>query len=280
MRIWPRTGGKLAYISRLPGGGYLITDALNEGETLSIHRLARRFGVEDMLNAPRDRIFMISLLYYSGVLTLTNRKTGLGEPILRIPNLVVKKLYAEQIQEMLLPEINRDQALHVAKTFYSTGDMRPLCDFVESHYFRAFDNRDLRWANELTVKTAFLTLLFNDTFYITDSEPALGRTYGDLAMIVRPDMRQYTLLDILLEFKYVPLGKNKLTGKQVRGTDMAELAALEPVKKEMASAREQLAEYREKLERSFGDTLRLHTYAVVAVGFERLVWEETGKSGE
>jgi len=34
-----------------------------------------------------------------------------------------------------------------------------LSKFVEQRYFKVFDNRDYRWANELTVKTAFLTLL-------------------------------------------------------------------------------------------------------------------------
>ncbi|WP_343412139.1 hypothetical protein [Candidatus Amarolinea dominans] len=39
---------------------------------------------------------------------------------------------------------------------------------------------------------AFLTLLFDDLFYITDSEPALERSYADMTLIVRPDMRKYT----------------------------------------------------------------------------------------
>ncbi len=267
--------GKLAYISGLAGGEDLITEALNGADTLSIHRLSRRFGVREMLKGPRDRMFMISLLYYFGILTLTHRKTELGEPILRIPNLVIKKLYAEQIQEMLLPHTDRDEAMHAAKTFYSTGDIQPLCDFMEQRYFRVFDNRDLRWANELTVKTAFLTLLFNDTFYITDSEPELERTYADLVMIVRPDMRQYQLLDFLIEFKYVPLGKNKLTGKQVRAMDRGSLTALKPVKEKLAEARTGLAEYQRKLRDIHGPKLRLNTYAVVGIGFDRLVWEKS-----
>jgi len=265
--------GKLAYISGLAGGEDLITDALSGGEPLSIHRLARRFGVEDMLKAPKDRTFMISLLYYFGVLTLSRHRTEIGEHVLRIPNLVIRKLYAEQIQEMLLPDTNRDEALHAAKVFCSTGDIQPLCDFMEQRYFRAFDNRDYRWANELTVKTAFLTLLFNDTLYITDSEPELGRTYADLVMIVRPDMRQYKLLDILIEFKYVPLGKNRLTGKQVKAMDMTELAALKPVKEKLTETGTCLTEYRRKLKDIHGRKLRLSSYAVVAVGFDRLVWE-------
>ncbi len=48
--------------------------------------------------------------------------------------------------------------------------MQPICDFVEQRLFPVLDNRDYRWANEMTLKTAFLTLLFDDTFYIVDSE--------------------------------------------------------------------------------------------------------------
>jgi hypothetical protein len=43
-----------------------------------------------------------------------------------------------------------------AEKLYQKGDMRELCDFVENRYFKVFSNRDYRWANELTVKTAFL----------------------------------------------------------------------------------------------------------------------------
>ncbi len=46
----------------------------------------------------------------------------------------------------------------------------PLCEFVEQRYFKVFHNADYRWANELTVKTAFLTLLYDDILYVMDSE--------------------------------------------------------------------------------------------------------------
>ncbi|MCP4108799.1 MAG: hypothetical protein GY749_25185 [Desulfobacteraceae bacterium] len=65
-----------------------------------------------------------------------------------------------------MPEKERDEALQAARIFCTAGDIQPLCDFIEQHCFRAFDNRDYRWANELTVKTAFLSLLFNDAHYI------------------------------------------------------------------------------------------------------------------
>ncbi|MGE0087714.1 MAG: PD-(D/E)XK nuclease domain-containing protein [Desulfococcaceae bacterium] len=168
----------------------------------------------------------------------------------------------------------RDEALHVAEVFYHSGDMGHLCDFIEQGYFRAFDNRDYRWSNELTVKTVFLTLLFNDLYYITDSETALEREYADFTMILRPDMRKYELLDFLIEFKYVSLKESELGGEEIRKKSSSELKMLPPVKKKMAEAKSKLEKYRKILSESYGDVLRLRVFSVTAIGFEKLLWEE------
>ncbi len=264
---------KITYISRLPGGERIILDAIDEETSLRIAQLADRFGVEDMLDASKDDTFMISLLYYFGVLTFGG-DTELGKLILKIPNLVVRKLYVERIQEMLLPDLgDKNEALRVGEALFSTGDMQPLCDFIEERYFKVFDNRDYRWTNELTVKTAFLTLLFNDTFYIMDSETELERGYADLTMILRPDMRRYPLLDILMEFKYIGLKDLGLSGAEVKQMGREELKALAPIQKKLAESKANLRGYRQALEVKYGNELRLHSYIVVALGFDRLVWE-------
>jgi hypothetical protein len=264
---------KIVYISRLPDGGQLILDALRAEPPLSIQRLAQRFGVEDMLHAKKDTPFMASLLYYFGVLTLGGR-TPLGKLALQIPNLVVQQLYVERIREMLLPELDQNEALRVAEVLYSKGDIQPLCDFVEGRYFKALDNRDYLWANELTVKTAFLTLLFNDLFYVVDSETALERSYADLTLILRPEMRRYELLDILIEFKYVKLSEVGLSGAQVQALSRDDLCALPPVREQLSESQAKLRGYGERLRARYGAALRLRAYSVVAVGFERLVWTE------
>ena len=264
---------KIAYIAQLPNGAQLILDALNEECPVSIQRLADRFGVEDMLAATKDEAFMASLLYYFGVLTFGGR-AALGKLVLRIPNLVVRQMYVERIRELLLPDLARDDLLRTAETFYTSGDLQPVCDLVEQRYFKVFDNRDYRWANELTVKTSFLTLLFNDLFYVMDSEPALDRSYADLVMIVRPDMRQYALLDILIEFKYVSLADAKITGAEARRLTVDEVKALAPVQRKLAESRAKLESYRQSLEVAYGDLLRLRAYSVVALGFDRLAWVE------
>ncbi len=265
---------KIAYIARLPNGAELIVDILNEETMLSVPALATRFGVQDILTTTQDTTWLASLLYYFGVLTIGER-TSHAKLRLQIPNLVTRRLYAEQIRDMLLPSPAHDAALRAAEALYSAGEMQPLCEFIEQRYFAVLDNRDYRWANELTIKTAFLTLLFNDLLYIMDSEPALAREYADLVMIVRPDMRQYQLLDVLIEFKYLKLQDDlAMSGAAVREMERTALIELSKVQEKLAEARAKLQEYRQTLNAKYGAALHLRTYAVVALGFDRLVWEE------
>jgi hypothetical protein len=268
--------GKLSYIASLPGGAEVIVQALNDEETLATPRLADRFGVEDMLTARKDQTFMMSLLYFFGVLTLAGRN-AFGEMQLQIPNLVIRKLYVERLQALLLPDAaDADEAQQAARQLQRSGNLQPLCDFIEQRYFKVFSNRDYLQANELTIKTAFLTLLFNDVLYVMDSETTVGRRYADLTMILRPDARQYQLFEVLLECKFLKLGEVGLSGEAVRALTSAELTALPQVQQKLAEARAQLPAYRHEVEARYQSTnaLRLRTYAVVAIGFERLVWEE------
>ncbi|MDG4552428.1 MAG: AAA family ATPase [Candidatus Contendobacter sp.] len=263
---------RIQYVARLPHGDTLVNRALHPTEPLVVAQLVNRFGVRDMLTAPRDPDFLATLLYYFGVLTLAGR-SALGKLQLTIPNQVIRKLYVERLQEQILPDYtDQEERQRVVERFYSTGDLGPLCDFIEQRYFKVFDNRDLRWSNELVVKTAFLVTLFNDAFYIMESEPVLERRYGDLLLRVRPDMRQYALLDHLLEFKTVSLKAVGLTSTELATKSRNELRALPAVGAARREAEQQLAVYREALERQAGATLKLHTHAVVGIGLERLVW--------
>jgi hypothetical protein len=263
---------RIQYVARLPHGEALVNGALNPAEPLAVAQLANRFGVQEMLAAPRDPDFLASLLYYFGVLTLAGRD-ALGKLALIIPNLVIRKLYVDRLQESLLPDYaDQEQRQRVVERFYATGDLGPLCDFIEQRYFKVFDNRDLRWSNELVVKTAFLVTLFNDTFYVMDSEPALERRYANLMLRVRPDMRQYALLDHLLEFKTVSLKEAGLQSAELAATPRETLRTLPMVAEKLREAERQLTIYREVLERAHGATLKLRTHAVACIGLERLVW--------
>jgi hypothetical protein len=265
--------GKLTYISDLPSGESVIVQALNEEPPLTLEQLAPGFGVADILSVPQDETFMISLLYFFGILTLAGQNED-GELVFKIPNLVIRQLYAERLKELFLPALtDQKRSRFLAKQFYKTGNLQPLCEFMEQCYFKAFDNRDYPQTNELTIKTAFLTLLFNDTFYIMDSETELERRYADLTMILHPERRNASFQNFVLEFKYVSLGKADLTGAKIRQMSLAEIKEFPVVQQQFTDAKTQLLDYEKRLKNKYDNALSLHLISVVALGFERVVWE-------
>jgi hypothetical protein len=264
---------KLTYISNLPSGEQVIVQALNEESPLTLEQLANGFGVTDMLYATKDTKFIVSLLYFFGILTVAG-VDELGELVFKIPNLVIRKLYVERLKELLLPDVTaQNQSRLLAKQFYKTGDLQPICEFMEQRYFKAFDNRDYPQTNELTIKTAFLTVLFDDSFYIIDSETELERRYADLTMIVRPEYRQSPLKNFFLEFKFVNLGKAAQTGEKAREMSIKEIKALSEVKQKFTEGKAQLLDYQKRLKSKYDEALPIQTLTVVALGFERVVWE-------
>jgi len=271
---------KLTYLSRLPNGRAIIWQALNETPPLVLSLLANRFGIDQMLKTTHSTQFIISLLYYLGILTLDG-ETAFGKLRFKIPNLVVRKLYVEHLFEMLLPaEPEREEVRLLAEEFYQTGDLQPVCDFMEQRYFKVFDNRDYKTANELTIKTAFLTALFNDVLYIMDSEMPLERRYADLTLIIRPSLRKYPINDFILEFKYLTLSNVGFSGEQLKKLPIEELKMLTPVKEKFAESKKQLLDYQTRLVSKYGEVLRLQLISVVAVGFERVVWQTVSKPSD
>ncbi len=266
---------KLRYVSQIAGGSQLLLDLMDMESRVSVVDLVDRFGIREMLSdQSKDKVFLVSFLFYFGVLTIAG-ETSDGELELRVPNLVISGLYVACIQRMLLPgPEDRNDGSFAAKQLHANGDMAPLCEFVEQRYFKVFHNPDYKWANELTVKTAFLTLLYNDILYIMDSEEEVERGYADLTMIIRPDKRRFEILDILIEFKYVKLGDAGLTGARARELSVAEVQGLPHMIAQMKDAKEQVKRYGNALKRKYGEALRLRSYAVVSLGFERLWWEE------
>ena len=262
---------KLIYIAALPHGEELLIEALRGDDRIRVPELVQRFGVADVLAAVKDQPFMASLLYFFGILTIAG-EGALAKLILRIPNLVARGLYVERLRERWLPAPEtRDLARQAAETFYLQGDLEPLCALIEQTYFSVLSNRDYRWSNELLVKFAFLTLLFDDRLYMAVSELETGRGYADLALILRPDRRRFQALDLLLEFKYLSLQALNLSGAQVREQPRAALAELPAVAAKLDEAEAQARDYGGVLIKRHGLS-DLRAFAVVALGVERLVW--------
>ncbi|WPL16806.1 putative AAA-ATPase [Thiorhodovibrio winogradskyi] len=266
---------KLAYIAQLPQGEDLLIEALSGDNRVLVPELMQRFGVADVLAAVKDQPFMASLLYFFGILTLDGLN-AFDECRLRIPNLVARGLYVERLRESWLPPTGRAHEVRdAARALGQKGDPTPLCELIEQSYFAALSNRDYRWTNELLVKFAFLTLLFDDRLYMAVSELETERGYADLALIVRPDKRRFQVLDILLEFKYLSLRELGLTGEQVRSEAREALTQHPTVAAKLDEAEAQARDYGAALIKRHGLS-DLRAFAVVALGVERLVWRVVG----
>ncbi|MEM7133137.1 MAG: AAA family ATPase [Chloroflexota bacterium] len=94
-------GNKLRYASSHLSGKQLLMDALAGQTEVAFSELRRRFGIQEMLNPDKQAERLAILLYYLGVLTVAGN-TDKGKVILEIPNLVIRKLYAERLLEMMV----------------------------------------------------------------------------------------------------------------------------------------------------------------------------------
>jgi len=265
---------KLEYIAQIPRGRDLLMSLMENKQQVVASRISKRFGIREMLtDKSKDNTFLVSFLYYFGVLTIAGETEEL-QVILKVPNLVMKSLYVERIQKMLLPEPeDRDDGREAAKLVYQKGEMAPLCRFMEERYLKVFHNRDYRWANELTLKTAFLTLLYNDIIYIMDSETEIDRRYADLTMIIRPDKRYGKIFDVLIEFKFVKLKDAGMSADQAKQLSENELCLIPEIVKQIKDGEKQVKDYGKKLDQKYGN-LRLQKFVVVALGFERVCFRK------
>jgi len=274
---------KLRFLGRETGAGDVLAELVQTGEPLEVERVEERFTLSEMLSrAGQDQTAMGSLLFYFGMLTIEGslpRRTLLLAP----PNLVVRKLYIEQtLHQMLEGAVDVPNLGSPAWALMENGEIDPLLDLVEDRLFPHFSRRDTRWFNELAVKTAFVALLFQDINYRLFSEPTIegaappgkGHGFADLVLLLRPDARSTPLSDLLLEFKLV---KPEALGEDAARLDVLErdvLSEIPPVATALEEATVQARRYRAGLEKRYGDHLRLRTWAVVAVGFKRLVARE------
>ncbi len=265
---------KLRFVGEIVAGQQTLLDQLQDDRPIEIPQLAGRFKLHEMVErAGNDQTFLASFLTFFGMLTIEG-ETASFKLRLAPPNLVVRKLYVDQVLRFLLPlGTDRSAAWPPAEALTERGKIAPLVDFMERKIFPAMSNRDYRWADEHGLKVAFLALLFNDVAYLAHSEPEIGRGYADLCLLRRFDRRSPVLYDLVFEFKYLALGDLARTGVELRAMSGEALAELPAVRQSLDEADTQLKRYREALEQRYGE-LRLRLYAVVSLGFERLVTRE------
>ena len=166
---------------------------------------------------------LISMLFYLGYLTISGEL--LGTPELKIPNKIMKELYAEYFLESIEKNLN----LRVARTNYNImaqelafeGKIDKVVEVLKE-YLKNLSNRDYQRFDEKYVKVLFYSIVMNlKNAYWIKSEYEVEREYPDLLLIPREQDKGY--YSIMIEFKYLKKGEeSKLEEKQEEAKDQVE----------------------------------------------------------
>jgi len=274
--------GKLAFLASGVAGSSVLEELTGPAGEIRITRLETSFSLDNLVaRLGEDRGAVVSFLYYLGLLTLT------GEPgLLRIPNLVVRKLFLDGLLEAYLPRSSdSSEAREIAQQLFRGGDISPLAGFLEERILPVLSNRDRGsvssrgggGVNEMVLKALVLAILFEDNVYSAFSELELEQGYADLCLLVRPEKKQLGFQDLLFELKWVQK-KELASSFDLRNADEGELARQPAVAKALKAAEVQAQRYRAALDRRMGPGLELRSYSLVAVGLERVLAREVPAS--
>ena len=195
---------------------------------------------------------MISMLYYLGYLTISGE--SLGMPELRIPNKVMKEIYADYFMQLMDKEaefrIDSSIIQQILREIALEGKIGKMVEILKI-YLNNLSNRDLIKFDEKYIKLIFYCIAMNMPIYSVKSEMEVNRNYPDILLVPRDRTKGYKA--IMVEFKYLKKG---------------EIAKLEDKQKE---AREQIERYSEF--EDIKDIEGLRKYTIVVATNEIFVQE-------
>ena len=186
---------------------------------------------------------MVSLLYYLGYLTIVGE--DIGDPILKVPNQVLKDIYAEYFLKVLREEGNFEvynDYNEIAKEMLKEGKVDKILNLLRE-YLENLSNRDYQNFSEKYIKLMFYCMARSTKKFIVKSELELGRRYCDILLLPKDADKGY--YSIMIEFKYLKKGSRR------------------NIQKAQEEAEEQIIEYSNKEEMKIVKNLK--KYTVVAV---------------
>ena len=165
---------------------------------------------------------MISMLYYLGYLTISGE--SLGMPELRIPNKVMKEIYADYFMQLMDKEaefrIDSSIIQQILREIALEGKIGKMVEILKI-YLNNLSNRDLIKFDEKYIKLIFYCIAMNMPIYSVKSEMEVNRNYPDILLVPRDRTKGYK--SIMVEFKYLKKGeKARLEDKQKEAREQIE----------------------------------------------------------
>ena len=195
---------------------------------------------------------MLSMLYYLGYLTMSGDEFGI--PLLKVPNVVMKEIYADYFMQIIKQETNLSMEpsyIELLREIALEGKIDKVIQVLKE-YLSNLSNRDFIKSDEKYLKILFYSIAMNfSSAYWIKSEPEYMRNYPDILLLPKETEKNYCA--VMIEFKYLKKGEKRL------------------LKEKQKEAREQINGYAEKEEMK--KIKNLKKYAVVAVVDEIYVEE-------
>ncbi len=165
---------------------------------------------------------MISMLYYLGYLTISGSLAGIPE--LKIPNKVMKEIYASYFMQLMNQEaefrIDNSTNQEILIQLAMEGRIDKIVEVLRI-YLNNLSNRDLIKFDEKYIKLIFYCIAMNISSYSTKSEMEVNRNYPDILLVPRDRTKGYK--SIMVEFKYLKKGETaKLEDKQKEAREQIE----------------------------------------------------------
>ena len=162
---------------------------------------------------------LVSMLYYLGYLTIDGERLGRAE--LKIPNQVMREIYADYFLKMLENDtnlkINEKDYNEVLEQMALEGKIDKIIEIMEK-YLKNLSNRDFMNFDEKYIKVMFYSIAMSLDIYIVKSELELGRGYADLLLVPKDIDKDY--YSIIIEFKYLKKSEeNELVKKQKKAKE-------------------------------------------------------------
>lgn len=179
-----------------------IEGILKSGETAV--EITRQFTFEREFSS-ND---LLSLLFYHGLLTL--KLTDSPEPILKIPNLAISKLfwtyYVAEISRTFNLKNPSDAIQNALRELAINGEVKLLLECV-SEQLGELSNRDLQRFDEKYIKMLFMAYSSLSNIYIVRSEVEFKRKYADLYF--RRNNGITVKYDAIFELKYLKISERQ-----------------------------------------------------------------------
>ena len=157
---------------------------------------------------------LVSMLYYLGYLTIAGEV--FERPELKIPNQVMKEIYAQYFLEILSKEaefqVTSSDYNEMLEEIAIEGKIDKIVKLAQS-YLERLSNRDYISFSEKYVKLVFYCIAMNLKIFDVKSELEVERKYIDMLLVPKNKEKGYK--SIMIEFKYLKKEEeNKLKEKQ------------------------------------------------------------------